>query len=191
MKRISLTESAHNCIREHLSTGDVAIDATLGNGYDTVFLAELVGPGGHVYGFDVQETALEITSQRLQLQKLQDKVTLYQTSHANMRDWIPTKLLGGIKAIMFNLGYLPGADKSIMTQAESTLQALSLACEFLSEQGVMTVLAYPGHVGGDLETRSVEEWFSRLDASRYCVESIFSHQNQASSPRLFVIRKQA
>jgi hypothetical protein len=92
---------------------------------------------------------------------------------------------------MFNLGYLPGADKSIMTQAESTLQALSLACEFLSEQGVMTVLAYPGHVGGDLETRSVEEWLSRLDADRYCVESIFSHQDQASSPRLFVIRKQA
>jgi hypothetical protein len=172
-------------------TGDVAIDATLGNGYDTVFLAELVGPVGHVYGFDVQETALEITSQRLQLQNLQNKVTLYQTSHANMRDWIPTKLLGGIKAIMFNLGYLPGADKSIMTQSESTLQALSLACEFLSEQGVMTVLAYPGHVGGDLETRSVEQWLSRLDADRYCVEAIFSHQNQASSPRLFVIRKQA
>jgi hypothetical protein len=191
MKRISLTESAHNCIREHLLTGDVAIDATLGNGYDTVFLAELVGPVGHVYGFDVQETALEITSQRLQLQNLQNKVTLYQTSHANMRDWIPTKLLGGIKAIMFNLGYLPGADKSIMTQSESTLQALSLACEFLSEQGVMTVLAYPGHVGGDLETRSVEQWLSRLDADRYCVEAIFSHQNQASSPRLFVIRKQA
>lgn len=191
MKRISLTESAHNSIREHLLTGDVAIDATLGNGYDTVFLAGLVGSGGHVYGFDVQATALEITSQRLQQQNLQNRVTLCQTSHANMRDWIPTKLLGGIKAIMFNLGYLPGADKSIMTQSESTLQALSLACEFLSEQGVMTVLAYPGHVGGDLETRSVEEWLSRLDANRYCVESIFGHQNHASSPRLFVIRKQA
>jgi hypothetical protein len=55
----------------------------------------------------------------------------------------------------------------------------------------MTVLAYPGHAGGDLETRSVEEWFSRLDADRYYVELILSHQNQASSPRLFVIRKQA
>lgn len=170
--------------------GDVAIDATLGNGYDTLFLAQSVAASGHVYGFDVQATALAATTQRLQQHNLQDRVTLYQTSHANMREHISADLLGSIKAIMFNLGYLPGADKSIMTQAESTLQALSLACEFLSAQGVMTILAYPGHVGGDLETRSVEDWLSRLDAERYVVESIFSHQHQAASPRLFVIRKQ-
>ncbi len=191
MKRISLTESAHDCIREHLLMGDVVIDATLGNGYDTLFLAQSVAASGHVYGFDVQATALAATTQRLQQHNLQDRVTLYQTSHANMREHISADLLGSIKAIMFNLGYLPGADKSIMTQAESTLQALSLACEFLSAQGVMTILAYPGHVGGDLETRSVEDWLSRLDAERYVVESIFSHQHQAASPRLFVIRKQA
>lgn len=190
MQRISLTDSAHHCILEYLRGGGLAIDATIGNGHDTVFLAQLVGANGHVYGFDVQVAALVATTQRLQQQQMQDRVTLYQTSHADMGKHIPVDLMGSIKAIMFNLGYLPGTDKSIITRPESTLQALSVACGYLSPQGIMTVIAYPGHDGGNLETCLVQDWLSLLDPNLYAVESILSRQHQAASPRLFVIRKQ-
>jgi hypothetical protein len=102
---------------------------------------------------------------------------------------IPTQHHGKIKAIMFNLGYLPGGDKTIITYTDSTISALNNACYLLSNDGVMTVIAYPGHPGGDEETIQVKNWCNQLDIKKFNVNVVFSSLNKPSAPRLFVIHK--
>ncbi len=189
MEHISLTKTAQSIIGEQLHAGAVAIDATLGNGHDSLFLALCVGDTGQVYGFDVQIAAVQATARRLQQQGLRDRAILLHVSHAAMHRHIPPHLHGHIQAVMFNLGYLPGSDKSIITQAESSLQAVRSACDLLASPGVMTVIAYPGHAGGEEESRCLQAWLDTLDTRRYAVRRIFSRPRQAGAPRLFVIRK--
>ncbi|MCQ8106391.1 methyltransferase domain-containing protein [Methylomonas sp. SURF-2] len=191
MQRISLLETAHDLVGACLQGGDAVIDATVGNGHDTAFLAEAVGAGGHVYGFDIQAKALHSTRQRLQQFGLAARVTLFEASHADMLRLIPEPLHGRIKAVMFNLGYLPGADKSLITQTGSTLRAMDAARHLLAAPGIVTVLAYPGHAGGDEETRCLTAWLGQLDSRRFSVETLYSHHHQESAPRLFVIKQTA
>ena len=189
MKPISLVNTAHNLIREQLKPGDIAIDATVGNGHDTLFLAEQVAPSGHVYGFDIQAAAIETTFAKFRESPLANCLTLRQVSHAAMNSHIPTHHFRKIKAIMFNLGYLPGGDKNIITLFDTTLSALIIATEILANNGIITLLAYPGHTGGDLETRQIEAWLMELDNKQFSVETIYSAVHHDTAPRLFVIRK--
>ncbi|MGY6275582.1 tRNA (mnm(5)s(2)U34)-methyltransferase [Methylomonas sp. MgM2] len=186
-KRISLSETAHDAVRTHLHHGDLAVDATLGNGHDALFLTQCVGKTGHVYGFDIQAGALQATGLRLREHGMLNRATLLQVSHAELAEYVP----GQVKAIMFNLGYMPGSDKKIMTRAESTLSALNAACQILESHGVMTVMAYPGHVGGEEEAGCVELWAGQLNPAQYRSQMICSEHHKASAPRLFVIRKLA
>jgi len=189
MKRISLTEAAHQIVRQHLQLGELAIDATLGNGYDTVFLAQCVGGEGHVFGFDIQRQALDNTRQRLHLYAMEQRCTLFLGCHSVMQLHLPEAVNGNIKAIMFNLGYLPGSDKALITQSETTLTALNTGCGLLAKGGVITLLAYPGHAGGDLECRQIRAWGRQLDRKQFQFEVIISRQHQAKAPLLFVIRR--
>ena len=184
MKPVSLLESAHQFIKSALTAGDVAIDATLGNGYDTLFLAHCVGDRGHVYGFDVQIQAIQATRQRLMAHDLLERVSLNHACHSQMETYVN----GAVKAIMFNLGYLPGADKHLITRVETTLRAVAAGCRLLAKEGVMTVLAYPGHPGGDLEADELQLWVNSLDVRSFQVELILSHHQSETAPRLFVIR---
>jgi predicted methyltransferase len=186
---MSLLKLAHQHIQHTLRSGDVAIDATVGNGHDTLFLAEQISPTGRVYGFDIQQAAIIATTEKLQHARLLDYVTLIQTSHADMATHIPANQQGKINACLFNLGYLPKGDKGIITQTSSTLLALTAACQLLVPQGIMTILAYPGHVGGDEETASVQQWSEQLDSKQFAVSFFFSAIPSASAPRLLVIRK--
>lgn len=184
MKPVSLLESAHQSIKSALIGGDVAIDATLGNGHDTLFLAQSVGDRGHVYGFDVQIQAIQATRQRLMARDLLGRVSLNHACHSQMETYVD----GAVKAIMFNLGYLPGADKQLITRVETTLQAVAAGCRLLAKEGVMTILAYPGHAGGDIESEELRLWIQCLDMERFQVELILSHHQSESAPILFVIR---
>jgi 16S rRNA C1402 N4-methylase RsmH len=186
---MSLLKHAHQQIQTILQTGNSAIDATVGNGHDTVFLAQQVTPTGRVYGFDIQRTAIRATLETLQQHQLQDSVSLIQASHADMFTQIPIAEHGNIKAIMFNLGYLPKGDKSIMTESHSTLTALNAACQLLAPQGIITILAYPGHVGGDSETVSVDNWCQQLDSAQFVVNVVLSAIPGPAAPRLFVVQK--
>ncbi len=191
MKRISLLEIAHDIVGSYIEPADIALDATLGNGHDTVFLARSVGAGGHVLGFDIQQKALVNSFQRLLQHDLQRRVTLRLASHADMLSHIPKQWYGRVRAVMFNLGYLPGADKAVITQIDSTLAALDSACVLLAPRAVITVLAYPGHAGGDLETEQLAAWCRQLDRTCFTSEVVLSSHDKPSAPRLFVIRKQA
>ncbi|MGZ8223475.1 MAG: class I SAM-dependent methyltransferase [Methylobacter sp.] len=189
MKRISLVNTAHDLIRDILRPDDIAIDATVGNGHDTLFLAEQVGPSGQVYGFDIQQAAIDSTLEKFRQTPLSACLTLIHASHAEMSDKIPAHHHGKIRVIMFNLGYLPGGDKSIITLADSTLTALTTASRILAVNGIITLLAYPGHQGGDIETDHVKNWCERLDEEQFEVSTIYSTAHKDSAPRLFIIRK--
>jgi hypothetical protein len=201
MQRISLVNVAHNLIREVLRPGDIAIDATVGNGHDTVFLVKQVSPSGKVFGFDSQQAALDSTWLNVEsCFRAAEKacshaplrpecLSLIHASHADMAEKIPVQYHGNISAIMFNLGYLPGGDKSIITQTDSTVTALNIAVRLLSSNGIITILAYPGHQGGDLETDRVNNWCKLLDEDQFKTSLVYSSVNKESAPRLFVIRK--
>lgn len=184
-----LTETVHQILSHRLQAGDVAIDATAGNGLDTLFLAQTVGPKGHVYAFDVQPAALEQTRNRLEAAGLCDDQTIHllQKSHAEMRETIPAEHHGQIAAVTFNLGYLPGADKSLITQTESTRQAIEAALLLLREEGVITVIAYTGHPRGWEETETVAALLETLSEAEFSVDVTTPPREQA--PRLFVVTR--
>ena len=193
MQRISLLNIAHYFIKEALQPGDIAIDATVGNGHDTLFLVEQVSPSGRVFGFDIQKAAIDSTWLKVasccKVSLLPDSLTLIHASHAEMDEFIPVQYHGNISAIMFNLGYLPGGDKSIITQTDSTLEALNRASRLLATKGLITILAYPGHAGGDKETPRVKSWCEQLNPNQFSVNTIYSIEDKESAPRLFVVSK--
>ena len=100
-------------IKEHLREGDVCCDFTMGNGYDTVFLSQTVGEKGRVYAFDVQEQAVEATRKRLAESGCPENYTLIRDSHHRAKEYVHEK----IKAGMFNLGWLPGSDRSVFANS--------------------------------------------------------------------------
>ncbi|MBS3954814.1 MAG: class I SAM-dependent methyltransferase [Methylomicrobium sp.] len=191
MPRISLVNLIHNRLDTLLHNGDTVIDATAGNGNDTCFLAEKIAPDGRVYGFDIQDQALEKTRSALVHRHLAAYAVLINASHADMKQWIHSSHVGQIKAVLFNLGYLPGGDKSVITTSESTLAALAVSLELISTDGIVSILAYPGHAGGSQETGRVREGCLNLDKARYSMEIIYSDEQNPQAPVLFWITARA
>ncbi|MCK5872792.1 MAG: class I SAM-dependent methyltransferase [Methylococcales bacterium] len=188
---LSLPQQAHQLLITQLSQGDIAIDATCGNGFDSLFLAEQVAPTGLVYGFDIQAAAIKATETRLQQHELNHNIQLFQTGHQHMNDFIAKQHQGQIKAVMFNLGYLPRADKSIITQTETTITALKVALSLLAPAGLITILAYAGHQGGDTEALAVENWCLQSAEENHQLKIINSSQHKPTAPRLFVVQKKS
>ena len=152
-------ELLHILLGEVIRPGDTVIDATAGNGYDTVFLAKAVGPDGRVIAIDIQKEAIRSTADRLRNQELHDRVELHQISHVALRKIASDE---SVSAIVFNLGYLPGADHAVITESETTLEALTISISLLKVGGAVAVICYPGHVGGDSEATAVEAFFTKL-----------------------------
>lgn len=150
---------AHALLGSAVSEGCIAVDATAGNGHDTALLAQLVGDSGHVYAFDIQPTAIARTQQRLAQHHLSHRATLFCTGHEHLLEHVPT----GIQAIIFNLGWLPGSDKSLATLPETTLIALNSALKLLNLHGILVLVLYQGHTGAHLECEAVENWLQSLN----------------------------
>lgn len=169
-----------------LKPGDWALDATLGKGRDLLFLCELVGQEGKVFGFDIQEQALSYTARLLQEKGWTNQAKLIQASHANLLEYLPKE---SIKGIMFNLGYLPGGDHCIITQPESTLAALRQSLEVLAFGGMITLVVYYGHPGGLEEKNAVETFVGELDPYFYSVVKIDFFNRRNNPPLLIVVEK--
>ncbi len=154
-----VTELAHDLLGRHLRKGDRAIDATVGNGHDTVFLAECVGGSGRVDGFEIQAEALAATRTRT---APFPQVHLHHLGH----EWMGQVVAEPVEAVVFNLGYLPGGDKHLVTRPETTLAALDTALALLAPTGLLSVVVYPGHPEGITETEAVEAWFRETPSLR-------------------------
>ena len=187
MRPPPLTELAHTRVAESLSPGAAVVDATVGNGHDTLFLAQRVGTRGHVYGFDIQAAAIESTRRRLSACADCAPCHLVLADHANMADHLPAALFGNTAAVMFNLGYLPGGEKAIITSTTSTLPALDTALTLLSDKGTLSVIVYSGHAGGKEEAGAVMAWSLGLAHDRFTVERVDSASPQG--PVLLIVRR--
>ena len=174
-------------LSDRLRPGDIVVDATMGNGHDTLFLTQCVSPGGHVLAFDVQAAALEETRKRVPA----DMTTLIHAGHETMRANVPAELHGQIAAIMFNLGYLPGANKDCITRTETTLIAVGEAVELLKPGGLLTIAVYPGHAGGAEEGREIGAWAAQLDARSFEVQHLRPVNRSATPPELWLVWKSA
>jgi len=155
---------AHTLLKDALAPGDIAIDCTMGNGNDTLFLAKLVGEGGHVFAFDIQEAAIENTRKLLeQSGALAAGVTLIKACHASLQEHIPADSLKKCRAAIFNLGYLPGSDKQICTVAHTTIAAIEALLAALDPGGLIVLVVYPGHAQGKLETSELLDYCKAAD----------------------------
>lgn len=214
----SETERAENPFANDVIVSDVvAIDATCGNGHDTLWLVELCD---RVYAFDIQLAAIEATEKLLsdrkmscRISKLQDtdevkaaafaadtdeksenhcgrkcKVEMICDTHENMKNYVKDKAA----VIVFNLGYLPNGDKSVATTAESTLNALNASLELLRVNGLLCVTMYQGHEAGEKEREAVLKWAKTLDKSVYhCVHTDMINQPNCPPEILLVTKKKA
>lgn len=185
---LPLVNRAHTALAELLVEGDIAIDATVGNGHDTLFLARQVGESGTVYGFDIQEQALDTAYKRLQEEGLTGRVSLYHAGHEAMAVVLPESVSGRVKAVMFNLGYLPGGDKQRITAINTTLAALEQALSLLAPGGAISVLAYTGHPGGREEAEAVKFWARSLSADYYKVDIEVPLNKGGTAPEWVLVR---
>ena len=186
-------EMAHWMLKDIIKTNDVVVDATMGNGYDTQFLAEL---GANVYAFDVQEEALNATEKRLDDAGIKNQifeknlsnlltepsVNLVLSGHEKLSEYVKEP----IKAAIFNLGYLPKTDKSVVTKADTTLTALDALTNQLVVGGRIAIMIYYGHEGGMEEKDAVIKWTSSLPQKDWEVTS-YAPLNQIHTPPILVL----
>ena len=156
---------AHNSWEKCVAPGDTVIDATVGNGHDIFFLTQLLKGQGRLIGYDIQPQALAQTQKRLASlpdPSWRDIVELRLQSHAFFSET-------DVKLIVYNLGYLPGADKTITTQTESTLSSIQSALSCLSTEGAISITCYPGHTEGAHELAAIVEFLKVLPKDRWNV----------------------
>ncbi len=180
---------SHWLLQSRVTAGDWVVDATAGNGHDTVFLAGLVRPGGRVFAFDVQAAALASARIRLEEAGVLDLCELIHAGHESMAERLPAEARGKLAAVMFNLGWLPGHDKQCITTTATTMQAVALALEWIRPSGLLTIVVYPGHSGGDEESQFIDSWASALPSNTHEVRHVRSPNRQRRSPECWAIRK--
>lgn len=170
---------AKDLLKEVVREGEVAIDATAGNGYDTLFLAQLVGETGHVYAFDIQEDALAATAERLG--EMSERATLILKGHEHVLQYIERQ----VSAAVFNLGYLPGSDHTVVTKGETTIQAIEGILTLLKVGGLIVLVVYHGHEGGKEERDAIMDYVATLPQSRVDVMK-YEFLNQKNSPPFII-----
>lgn len=168
----------------YINKGDTAIDATAGNGNDTLKLCRAVGKNGKVYAFDIQEKAIEETK-KLLFENGIENATLFLDSHSHIDKYIKEK----VKAVIFNLGYLPGGDHKLQTKAPTTCEAIDKSLEILSDDGFIALMIYYGKNSGTEEKEAVMEYLKQLDHKKYTV-TIHDFYNRPNNPPITaIIRK--
>lgn len=180
-----VTEVNKVFIDKIVNPGDTVIDATMGNGYDTLYLAKLVGNAGKVYAFDVQEEALKSTKKKVERDNLQCYVELILDGHENIDKYVKEE----VSCVLFNLGYLPRAKHNIITKPETTLQALEKSLNLLKPNGVISVAIYTGHEGGMDEKNEVCQYLNNLDQNYYNVLHMNFPNQVNNPPELILVEK--
>ena len=187
----------HDLVREVLSPRDLAVDLTAGKGRDTLVLAQAVGPNGQVVAFDTQAVALAQTAALLEQHGCQVKnwpgerdippaagIFLVQACHSSLQKMLTRP----VRAVIANLGYLPGGDHQLITRPVSTLPALEQSLALLSIGGRLAVTVYPTHPGGSEEAREVDDFFANLPPDLWQV-LLLRVANRGEAPYLLVAER--
>ncbi len=209
MSYVNLLDLAHSFWQKHLIASDNVIDATCGNGHDTLFLAQLL-TSGSLFAFDIQEKALTNTKKLLKehgienLEKSKNtesiqsccsknqKLYLFKKSHTTFKKSL---FQCPIKLIVYNLGYLPGSDKKLTTLTQNTLISLEKALNLIIPGGALSIICYPGHEEGKKETEAIEIWLENLKkqpahyTSHKTKVSRFKGSKSIDAPSFFWVQK--
>ena len=169
--------------------GDIVVDGTIGNGHDTLFLAELVGKNGIIYGFDVQEAALLATEERLREYNVHERAVLIKEGHETLSTHISKEHHGKIKGAIFNLGYLPGSDKTITTKADTTIAAIKQLLEIMAPEGIIVLVIYHGHPEGALERDELLTFCRQLDQKKARILQYQFINQKNNAPFIIAIEK--
>lgn len=172
-------------IENAINEGDTVIDATMGNGYDTKYLAQKVGKTGTVYSFDVQEEAIKSTKKKLEKEGLLDRTNLILDGHENIDMYVSHE----VSCVLFNLGYLPRAKHQVITKPDTTLEAIKKSLKLLKPHGVISIAIYTGHEGGMDECDAVFDFVSSLNQSEFNVLNCNFINQINHPPRLVLIEK--
>lgn len=178
---------AHHLLESTITEGDIVVDATCGNGNDSLFLASLVGNSGHVYAFDIQEQAIRTTTSLLNDHHYSN-VSVIKDSHSNAKQYLEAGNITKIGGAIFNLGYLPRSDKQIITTSSSTIPAIEQLLSFLQKGRFLILVVYHGHDGGNIEKEDVLAFTSQLDQKQYNVLQ-YQFINQKNNPPFVIAIK--
>ncbi|MEL7646788.1 MAG: class I SAM-dependent methyltransferase [Sedimentibacter sp.] len=162
------------------------VDATCGNGFDTLFLSNTAGPGGSVKSFDIQPQAIDRTQSLLSANKKYDNFNVIMDSH----EFIGKYVSGKIDAAVFNLGYLPYSDKTVTTDPETTVRAIGNLLPQLGDDGRIYITSYVTHDVGH-EIKDVMDFLCSLDKKEYNVIHIRITNKDNNPPELFIVEKNA
>lgn len=185
MKNYQITQWCANFIRQQVTEGDFCIDATMGNGNDTLLLSQLCKTTGKVLAFDIQKQALAATREKLVAEHAPQNYTLLLESHANMSKYAEAD---SISCIVFNFGYLPGGDHSLATRGETSIQALTQALSLLKKGGMISLCIYSGSDSGFDERNQILSWLKELDPHKYLVikSEYYNRPNNPPIPVLII-----
>lgn len=168
----------------HIRKGGTAVDFTMGNGHDTLWLSRMVGADGQVFAFDIQAQALENTRALLQKEGAPENFTLILDSHHRVKEYVKAPVCVGI----FNLGFLPGGDKTVTTKRETTLAAVRAGIELLAPDGALLIAVYPGHEEGHIEGELIQKELAAYERREFCAAE-FQILNSPSSPYFFLVER--
>lgn len=178
---------SHDVLKKSIVPGDHVIDATVGNGNDTTMLAAAVDQIGKVYGFDIQQEAIDSTREKLLLTGLLEQTELIHDGHENIKNYVPEEQQ--ISAAIFNLGYLPSGDKSIITKPETTISAIDQCLSILRKGGIVSIMIYYGHEGGLEEKEQVDNFVGNLPQKDYQVLEYKFINQKNYPPYLYMVEK--
>lgn len=179
---------AHTLISKCTKVNDITIDATIGNGNDTLFLANLVGSEGIVYGFDIQDIAINNSKELLKNNNI-NNVTLFKSGHEHIIDLIPKKNHGQISSAIFNLGYLPKGCKTVTTKGDSTIKAIKQLLKIIKINGIIVLVIYHGHPEGKQEMNEILEFVKSLNQNEASVLEYRFLNQKNNAPFIIAIEK--
>jgi predicted methyltransferase len=185
MKLDRILPFARKLLNSAVSPGDIVVDATVGNGHDTLYLANLVGEDGHVFGFDIQQAAIEQTKARLSESHVLSRATLFAESHDKISELLPLSADQRVTAAIFNLGYLPGGDKEIVTKPGSTIAAVNQLLEKMPPEGIIVLVIYHGHEEGAYERDELLNYVTTIN-QQYAHVLNYRFMNQQNNPPFII-----
>jgi len=180
MKKSFILETAHLLLSNLIHMDDVIVDATMGNGHDTVYLAGLCK---HVYAFDIQEKALFETQKKINEHKL-DNVSLILDSHQHILNHVDI-----FKGVVFNLGYLPNGNKEITTKSDVTLETLHLLIPHMKLDDFIMLVIYIGHAEGWMESQTIDGYLKTLNNSIYKILRVDMPYQMNQPPYILLMTK--
>lgn len=183
MNNFQATHWCHHFLKEHIKEGDFCIDATVGNGNDTLLLCQLAGTTGKVMGFDIQKAAIDTANKVLLSAGLNHRARLILDSHSHMSHYAAS---GTVDCIVFNFGYLPKGDHKLATRPDTSKEAIKQGLTLLKKGGMMSLCIYSGGDSGFEERDVLLAYLKKLDTRCYIV-IVSSYYNRPNHPPIPVL----